>query len=139
MNTLHGKMTDKVSISMHNIDFKIASTEQVQRALGERLNQYRIHLGLQQQALADEAGLSRAAVARLLDGKGGTLNSFLRVLRAMELLDKLDALIPEPRNSPLAPANSKPLSERERVRTSNKPEPEWQGFDDSAPIFEDDE
>ena len=51
----------------------------------------------------------------------------------------LDALIPEPRNGPLAPPNSKPLSERERVRRSNKPEPVWQGFDDSAPVFEDDQ
>ncbi|MFX4226344.1 MAG: helix-turn-helix domain-containing protein [Porticoccaceae bacterium] len=124
---------------MHKIDYEIASTEQVQKALGERLNQYRIHLGLQQDALAEEAGLSRSAVARLLAGKGGTFNSFLRVLRAMSLLDKLDGLVPEPRNSPFAPTNSKPLSERERVRASNKPEPEWQGFDDSAPVFEDDQ
>ncbi|WP_336107890.1 helix-turn-helix domain-containing protein [Thalassospira sp. CH_XMU1420-2] len=124
---------------MHKIDYEIASTQQVQQTIGERLNQYRIHLGLQQEALAQEAGLSRSAVARLLDGKGGTFNSFLRVLRAMQLLEKLDALIPEPRNGPLAPPNSKPLSERERVRRSNKPEPVWQGFDDSAPVFEDDQ
>tara|TARA_R110001583_G_scaffold195114_1_gene369243 strand:- start:5165 stop:5545 length:381 start_codon:yes stop_codon:yes gene_type:complete len=126
-------------MSMHKIDLSIASTEQAQKAFGERLNRYRIHLGMQQEELAEEAGLSRSAVVRLLAGKGGTFNSFLRVLRAMQLLDKLDALIPEPKNSPLAASNSKPLNQRERVRSSKQPLPIWKGFDEDAPVFEDDE
>ncbi len=42
---------------MAKIDYSIASTEQIQNDLADRLNQYRIHCELTQEELAEEAPL----------------------------------------------------------------------------------
>ena len=124
---------------MRNIDYRIASSDQIQRDIGERLNLYRVHLGIQQEELAREAGISRSAVGRILNGHGGTFNSFLRILQALKLHNMLDGLIPEPQNSPLQSPKATPIEERERVRKTLKPEPEWTGFSDDGPVFEDEQ
>lgn len=70
--------------------------------LGSRLAQMRLDLDLTQQQLADEAGISRHTLLRLEDGHSVTLSALLRALRALELLDGLESLVPEPLPSPLA-------------------------------------
>jgi transcriptional regulator with XRE-family HTH domain len=70
--------------------------------LGRRVAQLRLDRDLTQQQLADEAGISRHTLLRLEDGQSVTLSAFLRVLRALELLDGLEVLVPEPLPSPLA-------------------------------------
>jgi len=122
---------------MPKLDYQIASTHQIHQDIAERLNQYRIHLELTQQKLADEAGISVPTLSRLLNGKGATLDTFLRVLRAMRLTEAMAAYIPEPLNSPLAPRRAKPIADRQRVRAKSKV-PVWKGFDDTGPIFDDD-
>lgn len=69
--------------------------------LGRRLAQQRLDRDLTQQELADEAGVSRHTVHRLEDGESVTLTAFMRVLRALRLLDGLEALVPEPLPSPI--------------------------------------
>jgi len=122
---------------MSKLDYQIASTHQIHQDMVARLNRYRIHLELTQQELADEAGVSVPTLSRFLNGKGATLDTFLRVLRAMGLVEAVGAYIPEPQDSLFAPRRAKLLAERQRVRSKRKV-PEWKGFDDSAPIFDDD-
>jgi transcriptional regulator with XRE-family HTH domain len=69
--------------------------------LGKRLARTRLDLDLTQQGLADEAGISRDTVLRLEDGQSVTLTAFLRVLRALRLLEGVDRLVPEPLPSPI--------------------------------------
>jgi transcriptional regulator with XRE-family HTH domain len=69
--------------------------------LGGRLARLRLDRNLTQQELAVEAGVSRVTVQRLERGHGVTLSGLLRVLRALELLEGLDALVPEPLASPI--------------------------------------
>ncbi|GAC1321346.1 MAG: hypothetical protein NVSMB25_14930 [Thermoleophilaceae bacterium] len=71
------------------------------RELGGRIARQRLDRNLTQQQLADEAGISRHTLLRLEDGQGVTLSALVRALRALELLDGLEALVPEPLPSPL--------------------------------------
>lgn len=71
------------------------------RELGGRLARLRLDSNLTQQQLADEAGISRHSLLRLEDGRSVALRTLVRALRALELLDGLEALVPEALPSPL--------------------------------------
>ncbi|QDU86502.1 anaerobic benzoate catabolism transcriptional regulator [Planctomycetes bacterium Pla163] len=69
--------------------------------LGERLARQRRRLDLTQAELAHEAGVSKRTVERLESGGSTQLLNFVRVLRALGLLGRLDGLVPDPEPSPL--------------------------------------
>ena len=69
--------------------------------LGRRLTRTRLEHNLTQAELATEAGISKRTVERVEAGETATLSSFIRVLRALGLLDALDRLVPEPTPSPV--------------------------------------
>ena len=75
----------------------------VLRELGARLAGARLTQNLTQAALAEQAGVGKRTVERLESGEVATqLSGFLRVVRALGLLDRLETLIPEPTDSPIA-------------------------------------
>jgi transcriptional regulator with XRE-family HTH domain len=75
--------------------------EAVLSELGSRLEGTRLERDLTQRELAEEAGVERKAVQRIEAGESVKLTSFIRVLRALGLLDPLDLLVPEPAPSPI--------------------------------------
>tara|TARA_R110002111_G_scaffold237579_1_gene298894 strand:+ start:269 stop:637 length:369 start_codon:yes stop_codon:yes gene_type:complete len=79
--------------------------------LGERLSRYRLDRNVTQAELAREAGIHKNTVFRLEAGESTQTKNLIRVLRALGLLEQLDALVPEPVPSPL-----KQLEEQERQR-----------------------
>lgn len=83
--------------------------------LGSRLARTRLERNLSQHDLAREAGVGRATVERLESGRGATLTNTIRVLRALDLLDALDRLVPEPLPSPIERLK---LQGRQRRRAS---------------------
>ena len=93
------------------------SDEVILRELGERLTGVRLERNLTQAALAEQAGVSKRAVERLELGVAMRLSGFVRVCRALGLVERLDALIPEPMFSPIAKLK---LKGRERRRASGK-------------------
>lgn len=77
--------------------------EAILQELGGRLTQARIEHNLTQAALAEQAGVSKRTVERLESGEVATqLSGFLRVCRALGLLERFEALLPEPAPSPMA-------------------------------------
>ena len=77
--------------------------EGVLQQLGERLTGVRLDQRLTQAALAERAGVSKRTVERLESGEVATqLSGFLRVCRALDVLDRFEALFPEPAISPMA-------------------------------------
>ncbi|MCA8969465.1 MAG: helix-turn-helix transcriptional regulator [Planctomycetes bacterium] len=79
-----------------------ASPEQaLLRRLGERLARTRLDLDLTQAALAREAGVSKSTIERLENGESTQLSNFLRILRALGLVDFLSNLLVEPPPSPI--------------------------------------
>ncbi len=63
--------------------------------LGGRLTQRRIESGLSQAELAHRAGVSKRTVERVEAGATAQTATLVRMLRALELLDRLEALVPE--------------------------------------------
>ena len=71
------------------------------RTLGSRVRQERLNQNKTQVRLSHAAGVSRIVMNRLENGRGCTLGSFIRVLRALGKLDQAGLLLPEPGISPL--------------------------------------
>jgi transcriptional regulator with XRE-family HTH domain len=69
--------------------------------LGRRLVGHRLQRNLSQAELAHEAGVSKRTVERVEAGGSAQLTSLIRILRALDRLEGLDALIAEPIVSPL--------------------------------------
>jgi transcriptional regulator with XRE-family HTH domain len=93
--------------------------------LGERIAQYRLSRNLRQKDVAASAGVSRGVLTRLETGKGGTIDSLVRVLKALDMDDRVLNLVPDARMSPLDPRASKDSRQRARKidDKSNENEP----------------
>jgi transcriptional regulator with XRE-family HTH domain len=94
------------------------SDEAVLHELGARIAGARLERNLTQAVLAEQAGVGKRTVERLESGEGAALLSgFIRVCRVLGLLERLDALVPEPVPSPLAQLK---LQGKKRKRASGK-------------------
>lgn len=77
--------------------------EAILEELGGRLARVRIDRNVTQEALAEQAGVSKRTVERLESGEVATqLSGFLRVCRALGLLERFELLLPEPVAGPMA-------------------------------------
>jgi transcriptional regulator with XRE-family HTH domain len=75
--------------------------EAVLQEIGERVARTRLELNLTQDETAQSAGVSKRTVERLEAGHSVQLGHFLRICRALGLLDRLDAFLPEQVPSPI--------------------------------------
>ncbi|MBI5593527.1 MAG: helix-turn-helix transcriptional regulator [Deltaproteobacteria bacterium] len=69
--------------------------EAILAELGGRLAQRRLELQLTQEMLAEQAGVSKRTVERIEAGATAQMSTLIRMLRALELLDRLETLAPE--------------------------------------------
>jgi transcriptional regulator with XRE-family HTH domain len=89
--------------------------EAVLRELGERLAGVRLSSDLTQRELGAQAGVGRTVIQRIEAGESVTTPNLIRVLRALDMLDILDRLIPQ--SSP-SPVQQLKLRGRQRRRAS---------------------
>jgi transcriptional regulator with XRE-family HTH domain len=66
------------------------------RELGSRIGRIRLSRNLTQANLAREAGASVSSIKRLEAGENTSLDTFIRVLMALNLEDHLSGLLPNP-------------------------------------------
>ena len=97
---------------MNEMSFK--SVEELQGCLGEQLQSLRLAKNLDQRTTAEKAGISEKALRNLEAGRGSSVESFLRVLKALDSLDGIKMLVPKPSVNPLALLRS--AKPRQRVR-----------------------
>jgi DNA-binding XRE family transcriptional regulator len=100
---------------MSELSFR--SISELQVLLGEQVQALRFSRNLDQITTAEKAGISEKALRNLEAGRGSTVASFLRVLKALDSLDGLELLAPRPSVSPLALLRSSKA--RQRVRQSS--------------------
>ncbi|MFM8276183.1 MAG: helix-turn-helix transcriptional regulator [Cyanobium sp.] len=82
---------------------RLMSDETLLHEIGKRIARLRLERNLSQAQLAEQAGISKRTLERLEAGGAATqLSLFLRVLRELDLLERLEKLLPEPQPSPLA-------------------------------------
>ncbi len=90
----------------------------VLKELGRRLTAIRLAQNLSQRQLAESAGLGLRTVRRLEQGTAATqLSGFVRVCRALGLMDRIDQIMAEPPPSPLDQLR---LNESKRRRASGR-------------------
>ncbi len=78
-----------------------SSDDAVLADLGAQLKQMRLNRNLMQKQLGELSGLSRSAISDLENGAGGTMRSFVQLLRALGKLEILDHFKTEAPVSPI--------------------------------------
>ena len=94
---------------------RILSSDEWELRLGEQVRQLRLQRNLDQQQLANAAGVSIGSVKNLEQGHGSTLKTVVRITRALEREDWLAALSPRIAVSPLDVLRTSSVEPRRRV------------------------
>jgi len=84
------------------MDLSYKTPDELQAVLGERLRALRLSRNFAQRELAAKAGVSLRALHNLEAGAGSTIETFLRALKGLNAADAVEALVPQPKVSPLA-------------------------------------
>jgi len=98
-----------IDISKQYTDLAILSE------IGERVSRCRLDRNLTQAKLAEAADVSKRTIERMEKGESVQLTSFVQILRALDLVDRLDALVP------------RKAADESRKRASSAREPRPQG------------
>ena len=97
------------------------SPAELQIELGKRVRQLRLSRNLDQQTTAEKAGVSKAAYRNLEGGRGSSVQTLLRTLKALDFLQGIEMLAPEATVNPLALLRtSKPPQRVRRPRGPRK-------------------
>lgn len=78
------------------------SDREIAREIGARIRRYRLQKNLSAEAVATRSGLGAKTVLNAERGANPRLETVIKLLRALDRLDALDAFLPPPGVSPLA-------------------------------------
>ena len=84
------------------MELSVKTPKELQKQLGERLKLLRISRNYSQMELAKKAGISLKTLRNLEHGKGSSVETLVRTLKALDATNVLDQLAPIPTVSPLA-------------------------------------
>ena len=111
------------------MDFSVSSSTAIASELCKRLDAIRLSKNISQTALARQAGVSRSTMTRIADGKSISLDSFVRVLKALGLADQLAVLLPDPTVRPVELVKHQG-QHRQRASKKRKPTEPWSWGDE---------
>ena len=112
-----------------NYDFNTGSSSAIAAVLGKRLEAIRLSKNISQAELARQAGVSRSTMTRIADGQSISLDSFIRVVKALGLADHLAALLPNPEVRPVELV-SRAGQQRRRASGKRKATEPWSWADE---------
>ena len=93
-------------------------TQEILLELGRRLAMVRNQKGLLQSDLAEASGIGVATLGRMESGRDSQMETWLKVLRALDMTASIDLLLPETFRSPIADAKTtkKKLSKQQKQK-----------------------
>lgn len=97
--------------------FGTENNESIMKELGQRLKDTRIAVSLTQKELAERAGVSSKTVERIENGENVRIAHVISILRAMNLTENLELLIPE---QPLSPTQLHDYGKKRKRAVSMK-------------------
>lgn len=97
--------------------FQALSDERVLAVMGDRIEQERLQRDMTQTELASRAGIGLRTLKKFEAGQPTSLLTFLAILRGLELLDRMDLIVPE---VPISPVQLAKLKGKRRKRASGK-------------------
>lgn len=83
------------------MDTHQATTDELMIELGRRLRRYRLQQNRPLQEVADSAGIGLRTAVRAEAGQNPTLATVIKILRALDRLESLDAFLPPALPSPI--------------------------------------
>lgn len=103
------------------------SNQAIHKEVGLRLQRERLNQNITQAHIAEQAGISRRTLVAAERGEGTSLETLIAILRALNSLEQLNALLPEVPPSPIELAK---LKGKVRQKASGKthasaPNPAW--------------
>jgi predicted transcriptional regulator len=102
------------------------SDEAILTEIGDRVASARIELNLTQSELANKALVSKSTIERLESGTVSTqLSSFIRVCRVLNLIDRLELLLPAITISPITLLKLNRDKRKRASRAKSEPHKEW--------------
>lgn len=99
---------------------ELTTDEAVLAELGGRLARHRLEHNWTQAELATRAGVGQATVQRAERGESVQMTSMAKLLRTLDLLDGLDAAIPESIDLPIARLEREQRGTRRRARARRR-------------------
>ena len=99
---------------------ELSTPEELANAIGESIRLLRLQKNLPQKSLAAQAGVSMSALRHLESGQGANLGTLIRVVRALDKQEWLEALAPRITINPLHMTPSPATRRRARARRDQK-------------------
>jgi transcriptional regulator with XRE-family HTH domain len=116
------------------LDYQIATPDQIAADIGATLMQLRLAQNISQEELAETAGVSVRTLRRLEAGEGCALDTFIRLLQALDLAGHLRTLLPEPGIRPAERmVREAKVPQRASRKRKNKPATPWIWDEDLTP------
>lgn len=109
--------------------YSLLGDEDLIRSLAEKIDAIRIARHIKESELEALAGVSRKTLYNFKQGKGLSLTNFIRLLRALGEVDRLQRLFPE--SSEFRPLEAEKGEEPKRVRESRKKRREFRWGDEA--------
>ena len=75
--------------------FGTENNEYVMHEIGTRIKELRVTISFSQKELADRAGISQRTVERIENGENVKIENLLNIMRAMNLLQNFEVLVPD--------------------------------------------
>ena len=105
---------------MKSISFKTPT--ELQAELGKRLRELRLQRNLDQRTIAERAGIAEKSLRNLEAGRGSSVETLVRTLKALDFLEGIEMLAPQPSVNPLSLL--KTAKPRLRARHPRKAKPQ---------------
>jgi len=102
------------------MSFNLMTDHEIVKSLGKMFDQLRIHKQLQDKDILSASGTSSSVLAKFRSGKGNiTLETFVKLMRAVNELDKLENLLLLP--DVYSPTASKDKQQKRVIKPAIKP------------------
>jgi transcriptional regulator with XRE-family HTH domain len=99
----------------------LVTSDELEQLLGSHLRALRIRHNFTQRALAERANVALGAVRNAESGRGATVRTLVRILKALDRADWIDALAPQVSVSPLQVLTSRSRRPRQRASAARAP------------------
>ena len=110
---------------------KARSSRQIVAELCTQLEQIRISRNMSQKALAASARVSRSTLTRMANGQSLSLDSFVRIMQALDLDEHLATLLPYPTIRPVERLRFDG-QQRKRASRPRRDDATWEWADDKV-------
>lgn len=95
----------------------VTPENEILKELGKRLARVRKQQGFSQTRLAEKAGIGVATIRRIELGQDSQMESWLKLMKSLQMIAAIDTLLPETYRSPMAEALSDTKKRRKKGGT----------------------